>query len=77
MTSRGRRRRFVWILPLIGAAAAAPAAAPGAGLSERYERDGLAVEATVAPIGRAGADEGPLRSGEAVTVRFRVSDQAG
>jgi hypothetical protein len=54
-----------------------PAAAPAAGLSERFERDGLAVEATVAPIGRAAGDEGPLRSGEVVTVRFRVSDQTG
>ena len=73
-TTRGWRR-LVCLLPLAGAAAAAPA--PAAGLSERFERDGLAVEATVSPIGLVEADQGPLRAGEAVTVRFRVSDRAG
>jgi len=66
-------------LAMVGSLAlAARAGEPGkSALSERVEQDGFAVEATVSHVAAAAAGEQPLRSSDAVRVRFRLSDQTG
>jgi YVTN family beta-propeller protein len=70
--------RLAWLLPVAaGAFVVASAAEPAAQFDTRIEQGGLALEASLARAPSAGARDGPLRSDEAVTVRFRVSDRTG
>jgi YVTN family beta-propeller protein len=73
-----RSLRAAWLLPLAaGAFVVARAAEPAAQFEARIEQGGLSLETSLARAPSAGAREGPLRSDEAVTVRFRVSDRTG
>jgi YVTN family beta-propeller protein len=71
--------RLPWLsaaFALICAIALARAAEPQVLVKQRFEQGGLVLDATISRT-LSGAREGPLRSGEPVAVRFKVSDQAG
>jgi YVTN family beta-propeller protein len=70
-----RSVRLLSALALIAAVAPARAAEPA--FSARAEQGGLALEATVSRAASTAERDVPLRSGEPVTVRFRVSDTSG
>jgi YVTN family beta-propeller protein len=74
---RSRRSgRLLWALAMI-AAAAAPGRAAEPAFSSRVEQAGLVLEATLSRAASTAERDVPLRSGEPVTVRFRVSDTSG
>src|SRR5262245_30815840 len=73
----GRCIRLLPVLVLLIGAAAAPAAEPELGFRQRFEADGLLLEATVTRIAHADAGEPALRAGEPVKVRFALSDLTG
>jgi YVTN family beta-propeller protein len=77
IAQRGRSRWLWAALPVIGWLSLVDAAEQGVGFTERFEREGIVVDATVSPAESASVGVGPLRSGAAVAVRFKLSDQIG
>src|SRR5947209_14444938 len=77
--SNGRWLRLLPVLGVFGAVALARAHAGESqpSFSGRIEQSGLVLEATISRSQVAAEHDTPLRSGEAVAVRFRVSDQSG
>ena len=74
--------RWLRLLPVLGVFGAVALARAHAGESQpsfsgRIEQSGLVLEATISRSQVAAEHDTPLRSGEAVAVRFRVSDQSG
>jgi hypothetical protein len=65
------------VLLLIGTVGAAMAVEPELGFSQRFEADGLSLDAAVSRITPDAAGEHALRAGEAVKVRFDLSDLTG
>ncbi|MEA2346054.1 MAG: hypothetical protein QOF63_4223 [Thermoanaerobaculia bacterium] len=71
-------RRSVRLLSALAMTAAiAPGRAAEPAFSARAEHGGLALEATLSRAASSAERDVPLRSGEPVTVRFRVSDTSG
>jgi YVTN family beta-propeller protein len=73
-----RSRQGVRLLSALAMLAAVePTRAEEPAFSARAAQGGLALEATISRAASAAERDAPLRSGESVTVRFRVSDTAG
>jgi YVTN family beta-propeller protein len=75
---QGWRRRSLRLLSTLAMiAAVAPARAAEPAFSARAEQGGLVLEATLSRAASTAERDVPLRSGEPVNVRFRVSDTSG
>jgi YVTN family beta-propeller protein len=73
-----RSWRRAWLLAALAMiVAVAPLRAAEPAFNARTEQGGLALEATISRAASAAEGNVPLRSGEPVTVRFRVSDLSG
>ncbi|MBR0774232.1 hypothetical protein JQ625_05250 [Bradyrhizobium diazoefficiens] len=71
------RRAFRLLPALALLVAVTPAAAADPAFSARAEHGGLVVDATISRAASGPGRDVPLRAGEAVTVRFAVSDLSG